>query len=296
MIVVTGGSGFIGSYVCSLLADEGFDVRIIDIVPPKEGVKAEYARSSILDTERLEKLIVGAESIIHLAAQIDVQASIANPAYDFEINAVGTQNVLAAAKRAGVQKVAYASSAAVYGNPISIPVDESHPANPLSPYGFSKLAAEKSVLLYGQMYGMKTTALRLFNVYGAGQNPRSPYSGVITKFADAIASGKQPIVYGDGEQTRDFVHAQDVARAFLLALKSNGYAAPINIGSGREIAVLDILEKMCSLAGKTPNPKFLSERKGEIKRSVADISLAKAKLGFSPKIALEEGLKEIVRN
>jgi UDP-glucose 4-epimerase len=173
-------------------------------------------------------------------------------------------------------------------------VDESHPTNPLSPYGFSKLAAEKSVLLYGKMYGMKNTALRLFNVYGKGQNPRSPYSGVITKFADAIASGKQPLIYGDGEQTRDFVHAKDVAAAFLLALKSNGHAAPINIGSGKEIAVLDLLEKMCSLSGKTSNPRFLSERKGEIKRSVADISLAKGKLGFSPKVQLEDGLKEIV--
>jgi len=295
MIVVTGGSGFIGSYVCSLLADEGFGVRIIDIAPPKSGTKAEYARSSILDTERLEKLLAGAEGVMHLAAQIDVQASIANPAYDFEVNAVGTQNVLAAAKRAGVEKVAFASSAAVYGNPLSVPIDESHPTSPLSPYGSSKLAAEKSVLLYGQMYGMKTTALRLFNVYGKGQNPRSSYSGVITKFADAIASGKQPLIYGDGEQTRDFVHAKDVASAFLAALKSNGHGVPINIGSGQEIAILGLLEKMCSLAGKTPNPKFLSVRKGEIKRSVADISLAKQKLGFSPKVELEEGLAELMR-
>lgn len=294
MIIVTGGSGFIGSHVCRLFTSKGVDVRIIDIQPPPAGTKAEYARCSILDRERLEKLFSGAEAVIHLAAQIDVQASIANPALDFETNALGTHNVLAAAKSTGVPKIAFASSAAVYGNPIAVPVGESHPTAPLSPYGFSKLAAEKAVLLYGRMYGMKNTCLRLFNVYGKGQNPRSSYSGVITKFADAIAAEKQPVIYGDGESTRDFVHAGDVAAAFLLAVKSGGCAAPINIGSGREIAVLDLLEKMCSLAGKTPNPKFLPERKGEIKRSVADISLAKEKLGFSPKIELEEGLKELV--
>lgn len=294
MIIVTGGSGFIGSHLCSLLSEQGKNVRIIDIAPPPMGVKAEFVRASVLDPIRLQKLITGADAVVHLAALIDVQASVSDPFSDFQVNAQGTLNVLEAARRADVPKVAFASSAAVYGNTTEIPVTESHPTVPLSPYGASKLAGESYVLLYNKLYGMKNTALRMFNVYGRGQNPISPYSGVITKFADAISEGKQPLIYGDGEQTRDFVYVDDVANAFSLALESDGCDSPLNIGSGMETPVLDLLEKMCSLSGKTPNPKFLSARKGEIKRSCADISLAKRKIGYYPKIALEQGLKEIV--
>jgi len=294
MIVVTGGSGFIGSHLCSLLAEEGHDVRIIDIAPPPMGVKAEFVRASVLDPLKLQKLFSGADAIVHLAALIDVQASVSDPFSDFQVNAQGTINVLEAARRASVPKVAFASSAAVYGDPEEIPVPESHPASPLSPYGASKLASERYVLLYSRLYGMRNTVLRLFNVYGRGQNPRSPYSGVITKFSEAIAEGKQPIIYGDGEQTRDFVHADDAANAFSLAISSDGCDSPLNIGSGKGTAILDLLEKMCSLAGKTPNPLLQRERKGDIRKSVADISLAKRKIGFYSKIPLEQGLKEIV--
>ncbi len=295
MIVVTGGSGFIGMHVCSLLSEEGKKARIIDIVPPMLGAgKAEFVRASVLDVIRLQKLFAGAEAVIHLAALVDVNASVADPYSDFQVNAQGTLNVLEAARRAGIKKVAYASSAAVYGEPLSVPVTESHPAAPLSPYGLSKLTAERYVLLYNRLYGMENTALRLFNVYGRGQSAHSPYSGVISKFAEAISSGKQPLIYGDGEQTRDFVHADDVAAAFAASLDGSGCDSPINVGSGKEVAILDLLEKMCSLCGKTPDPKFLSARRGDIKRSVANISLAKRTLGYSPQIPLEQGLKEII--
>ncbi len=294
MIVVTGGSGFIGSHLCSHLASEGHTVRIIDLSPPPLGVNAEFVRASVLDVARLSRLFSGAECIVHLAALVDVQASVADPFSDFQVNAQGTLNVLEAARHAGVKKVAYSSSAAVYGNPVRLPIDESHPTMPLSPYGLSKLTAERYLLLHRKLYGMENTALRLFNVYGTGQRPLSPYSGVITKFAEAISEGKQPLIYGDGEQTRDFVHVSDVCRAFSLAISSKGCDLPINIGSGKGVAILDLLEKMCSLSGKTPNPKFLAERKGDIKKSVASVSLAEEKLGYSPKVLLEEGLKEIV--
>lgn len=293
MIVVTGGSGFIGTHVCRQLAAQGNDVRIIDLVPPPMGVKAEFVRASVLDTIRLSKLFEGAEAVVHLAALVDVQASVSDPFADFQVNVQGTLNVLEVARRAGIKKVAYASSAAVYGDPVESPIAESHPVSPLSPYGLSKLSSERYVLLYNRLYGMQNTALRLFNVYGKGQREGSPYSGVITKFAEAIAADKQPLIYGSGEQTRDFVHADDVASAFSLALDSDGCATPINIGSGQEIAILDLLEKMCSLCGKVPNPKFLSERKGDIKRSVADISNAKRKIGFYPKVEIMQGLAEM---
>jgi len=294
MIVVTGGSGFIGSHLCSLLAEKGHKVRIIDIAPPPMGVNAEFVRASVLDTIRLQKLFQGAEAVVHLAALVDVQASITDPYSDFQVNAQGTINVLEVARRCGIKKVAYASSAAVYGDPAEIPITEKHPALPLSPYGLSKLSSERYVLLYNRLYGMENTALRLFNVFGRGQSAHSPYSGVITKFSEAINLDRQPLVYGDGEQTRDFVHADDVAEAFSRAIETQGSDSPINIGSGKETAVLDLLEKMCSLAGKSPAPKFLSERKGDIKRSCADISLARQKLGYAPKIPLEQGLKEVL--
>ena len=295
MIIVTGGAGFIGSHLCNQLSEDGRKVQIIDLAPPPLGVDAEFVRASVLDVARLARLMKGADAVVHLAALVDVAASVSDPFSDFEVNALGTINVLEAARRAGVEKVAYASSAAVYGNPVALPISEGQQPAPLSPYGLSKLTAEKYVLLYNQLYGMENTALRLFNVYGEGQNANSPYSGVITKFSEAIDSNRQPIIYGDGEQTRDFVHVDDVAAAFCLALDSHGFETPINIASGTETAVLDLLEKMCSLAGKTPAPKFLSERKGEIKRSVADITIARRKLGYTPKMELESGLAGLVK-
>ena len=294
MIIVTGGSGFIGSHICNLLTGQGHSVRIIDIAPPPLGVKAEFVRASVLDLPRLQRLVAGADAIVHLAALVDVQASITDPYSDFGVNVGGTINVLEAARHNGVEKIAYASSAAVYGNPSEMPITEAHPAVPLSPYGLSKLTAERYVLLYNSLYGMKNTALRLFNVFGRGQSAFSPYSGVITKFAEAINEGRQPIIFGHGEQTRDFVHVDDVAAAFCMALDSRGSDSALNIGSGKETAILDLLEKMCSLSGKTPNPEFRSSRKGEIARSCADISLAREKIGYRPRMDLEDGLKELL--
>lgn len=294
MIIVTGGSGFIGSHICNLLSEQGHSVRIIDIAPPPMGVHAEFVRASVLDLPRLQRLVAGADAIVHLAALVDVQASMADPYSDFSVNVGGTINVLEAARHNGVEKVAYASSAAVYGNPQEVPINEEHPAAPLSPYGLSKLTAERYVLLYNSLYGMKNTSLRLFNVFGKGQSAFSPYSGVITKFADAISEGRQPVIFGHGEQTRDFVHVDDVAAAFCMALDSQGSDSPLNIGSGKETAILDLLEKMCSAAGKAPNPEFRSSRKGDIARSCADISLARGKIGYRPRMDLESGLKELV--
>jgi len=295
MIVVTGGSGFIGSYVCRLLEEKGYKARIIDLVPPPIGVNAEFVRASVLDPLRLQKLFEGAEGVIHLAALIDVQSSIADPFSDFQVNAQGTLNVLEAARRAKVRSVAYASSAAVYGNTEDVPVEESQPAVPLSPYGASKLTGERYVLLYNSIYGMQNAALRLFNVYGVGQKGSSPYSGVITKFASAIRDGRQPTVFGDGRQTRDFVHADDVAGAFLAALFAGGSQVPINIGGGKEISIVSLLERMYQIAGKMPEIRFAPAKEGEIRRSCAGISLARRRLGFAPKVSFDSGLAEILR-
>ncbi|MFA6213873.1 MAG: NAD-dependent epimerase/dehydratase family protein [Candidatus Micrarchaeia archaeon] len=294
MIVVTGGSGFIGTHLCGRLLDDGYDVRIVDLAPPKLGMKAEFVRASVLDSARLTRILSGAEGVVHLAALIDVATSVADPFSDFSVNASGTINVLEAARHAGVKKVAFASSAAVYGEPVRLPVDEDHPTVPLSPYGSAKLAAEKYVLLYNSLYGMENTALRLFNVYGEGQNASSPYSGVITKFADAIAESRQPVVFGSGEQTRDFVHVDDVCDAFVRAIEGQGCKLPLNIASGVETSVSELLGTMCGICGADFAPAHLPERKGEIARSVADIRLAKKKIGYAPKIALSQGLRELL--
>lgn len=295
MIVVTGGSGFIGSHLSARLAEDGYPVRIVDIAPPPLGTPAEYVRASVLDAARLGKAFEGADAVVHLAALIDVQASMRDPYSDFQVNAGGTLSVLEAARRAGIKRLAFASSAAVYGNPVTLPVDEKHQAVPLSPYGASKLAAERYVLLYNSAFGMKNTALRLFNVYGTGQNPQSPYSGVITKFANAIREGRRPVIYGDGGQTRDFVHVDDVCEAFVRAVESDGYGRPMNIASGEETSLNSLLAKMCTVSGKEAEPEFLKERSGDILRSVADISLAKKQLGYRPGVPLESGLSGIMR-
>ena len=294
MIVIIGGSGFIGTHLSERLLDDGYDVRVVDIVPPKSGVKAEFVRASVLDAARLTKMLEGVEGVVHLAALIDVATSVTDPFSDFSVNATGTMNVLEAARHAGVKKVAFASSAAVYGEPVRLPIDEEHPTAPLSPYGAAKLAAERYVLLYNSLYGMETTALRLFNVYGEGQNATSPYSGVITKFATAIAEDKSPIIFGDGEQTRDFVHVDDVCDAFVRSIEGYGCNSPLNIASGVETSVRELLETVCGICGADFSPTYMPERKGEIARSVADISLARKKIGYAPKLALSQGLRELL--
>lgn len=294
MIVVTGGSGFIGSRLCAKLSEEGYSVRLVDIAPPQLGVPGEFVRASVQDERRLQQLFGGAQCVVHLAALIDVTSSMADPYSDFQVNAQGTLNVLEAARKCKVEKVVFASSAAVYGDPQEIPIPESHQQSPLSPYGVSKMASEKYVLLYNSLFGMDNVALRPFNVYGRGQNPNSPYSGVVTKFADALLSGKKPVVYGDGGNTRDFVHVSDVADAFFRAVDTRGANGAYNIGSGRETSLLELLQAMAEISGKEADPVFAPARKGDIARSVADISLAKKKLGYRPSVLLSAGLAEML--
>jgi UDP-glucose 4-epimerase len=283
VIVVTGGSGFIGTHLCRHLIDAGHSVKIIDIVPPK--VRTTFAKIDVQDTDKVSKAIKGADAVVHLAALVDVATSIKDPYSDFSTNVGGTLSVLEAARKAGVHKVVYASSAAVYGEPVKLPISEDHPTVPLSPYGASKLAAERYVLLYNSLYGMENTALRLFNVYGEGQNP--VYAGVMTQFRMALARGEHPFIYGDGRQTRDFVHVDDVCQAFMKALKTKGCEVPLNIASGAETSMNGLLEMMSDVL-----PIYLPNRPGDIECSVADIALAKKRIGFTPKISLSRGLSK----
>jgi UDP-glucose 4-epimerase len=294
MILVTGGSGFIGTHLVRELCRKGEAVRNMDIRKPKEQ-NGEYFKGDVRKGKDCELACEGCGTVMHLAAIADVAASIADPAGNFQTNAVGTVRMVEAAKNAGVKRFVYASSAAVYGPPHSLPISESHPANPISPYGLSKLAAEKFVLMHPAA-GPEPVALRYFNVYGPGQDPQSPYSGVMTKFADAIRKGEGITVFGDGLQTRDFVHVADVVQATMLAASAKGCVGKaVNIGSGKEVSIGGMARMMIGASGKKIGINYEPKRSGDIEKSVADVSLAKNCLGFEPKMAFEKGVSQLLQ-
>jgi len=295
MLVVTGGSGFIGSHLCAALAvKKGEKPACIDLAPPANLSNCVYKKTDVRSLPDMLSACAGAKKIFHLAAQISVQKSIENPQEDFAINAIGTLNALEACRKNDATFI-YASSAAIYGTPRYSPVDEKHPLLPLSPYGNSKLAGEKLCEIYAGTYGLRTTRLRFFNVYGMGQNPLSPYSGVITKFATRIKNNEPPIIFGSGLQTRDFVHVSDVAIACISASESKAAQGnAYNIGTGNETSVLGLANTMIKISGKKLSPAFKPALEGEIEKSVAKIDAAKNDFGFSPKIPLEEGLRGLL--
>ncbi|MEM3060283.1 MAG: NAD-dependent epimerase/dehydratase family protein [Candidatus Anstonellales archaeon] len=293
MILVTGSSGFIGSYVVRSLIERRERVRAFDIREMAlEDDRLEFVEGDIRRLEDVERAVSGCDGIIHLAAQIDVGKSLEDPLYDFEENAIGALNCLIAAKKFGVKRFVYSSSAAVYGQPRQAPVSEDEEPIPISPYGISKLTAERYVLNYAKIHKLSAIALRIFNVYGKGQSSKSSYSGVITKFFSRVMSGKPPVIYGDGKQVRDFVHVLDVCNAVIKAYDSDVSGCAINIGTGVGTSVIRLAEmiiKTCNMEGL--EPIFEPERKGDIRYSIADVRNAKLLLSWEAKIALEDGLR-----
>src|SRR3989338_1993156 len=296
MIAITGGSGFIGAHLCEAIAKQTGSKPInIDINEPTSTRHCIYKKADVKNPPEMLAATVGVQTLFHLAAQISVQKSIENPAEDFETNAQGTLNALEACRKNNVRTFVYASSAAIYGTPKYSPIDEAHPTEPLSPYGFSKLAGELMCSRYASLYGIKTVRLRFFNVYGKGQSPSSPYSGVITKFATRIKSSEPPIIFGSGAQTRAFVHASDAGAACIFAAESkNTSGNAYNIGTGKETSILSLANVMIKISGKNISVQHKSALEGEIEKSVADVSVAKKDFGFSPRITLEEGLKGLL--
>ena len=233
--------------------------------------------------------------IFHLAAIISVELSIKNPSLVNEVNVCGTLNILEESLKLNLKRFVYLSSCAVYGNPVYLPIDEEHPTRPLSPYGVSKLTAEHYCMVFYRIYGVQTVCLRLFNVYGLRQSS-GPYSGVITKFIDRLKCGKSPIIYGDGEQTRDFIFVGDVVDACLHAISCrNCVGEAINVGSGMETSINELARIISGLFGmRKIKPVYTKPRIGEVRRSCADISKAEKLLGLKPKVSLEEGLRKLV--
>lgn len=304
-VLLTGGAGFIGSHVALRLAERGQSVTVLDnfssgshcnIARLEElGVNLELVEGDIRDRSVVDKLAQRAAGIVHLAAMISVQDSLRNPDECFAINDEGSRNVFHAAHKAGGIPVVFASSAAVYGDQAPVPVDESEPVNPLSPYGASKAAAEAWASSWSAC-GTPVVPLRFFNVYGEYQDPSGAYAAVISKFADCCVEDQDPTIFGDGSQTRDFVHVADVARAVVSALDNAPSCAgrPINIGTGSESSLLDLVSAFETASGTTMTPQFSAPRSGDIHRSCASVSLARELLGFAAATPLADGLRRLL--
>ena len=234
--------------------------------------------------------------MVHCAAQVSVVRSLEDPVEDASTNVLGTLNMLHESELAEVGKFVYVSSAAVFGNPKYIPIDESHPTNPMSNYGVSKLAGEKYTLAFAGTSKMTTVCVRPFNFYSPRADPDSPYSGVITTFVSRIREGLPPVVDGDGRQTRDFIHARDVAEMLRQVVHKGVPTGELyNCGSGVSTSILELAELAISVTGKNLKPQFGPPRKGDIRQSLCNSSMAKQRLGFAPKIPLREGLAELLR-
>ena len=295
-ILVTGSSGQLGSYVCeSMTATHdivGFDIR------PQfhDSIGGISILGDITSREDVRRQLPGVDAVVHCAAQVSVERSIEDPIADAETNVLGTVNLLNESQLAGVSRFVYVSSAAVLGDPKRTPIDEDHPTEPMSNYGVSKLAGEKFTLAYSSLSSMETVVVRPFNFYSVRADPDSPYSGVITKFVSRLKQGKAPVIEGDGLQTRDFIHARDVARMVGKLVETRSLQHSLfNCGSGESTSVLDLARTAIEASGLDLEPAFAPPRKGDIRDSLADTTRAREALGFSSKISLREGLGELLR-
>jgi UDP-glucose 4-epimerase len=300
--LVTGGAGFIGSNLVDALLERGDEVTVVDNLSTgrRENLTAalergaELVESDIRDAEAMRDVFsrVQAEAVFHLAAQIDVRHSVADPAGDARINVEGTINVLSAAHEAGVRRFVNTSTGgAIYGEGQILPAPEDHPVAPLSPYGNSKFCAENYASLFRRLHGLSTVSLRYGNVYGPRQDPLGE-AGVIAIFCGKLLEGGRPTVYGDGTQTRDYDFVGDVVAANLAAAAPGvERAGPYNVGTGRETSVLELVEILAEISGREFEPVFEPERPGEVQRIAIDPSRARAELGWEPRMELREGLR-----
>ncbi|MDD3531254.1 MAG: NAD-dependent epimerase/dehydratase family protein [Candidatus Pacebacteria bacterium] len=292
-VLVTGGAGFIGSHVVDLLLKEGAEVHVFDsfITGKRERVPkgVRVIEGDIRDRSALEEAMQGMTHVVHLAALVSVPESVENPTLTHEVNVIGTRNVFDAARRAGVSKVVYASSAAVYGDHPELPKTEESPLQPKSPYATSKVANEADALASG----LSTVGLRFFNVYGPRQDANHPYASVIPRWVAAAKDNRMIELHGGGVQTRDFIHVHDVARAILLALKS-AYVGICNVASGVETVLQDVLQHMSEMLNKDVLHERTPARAGDISRSVARVDRARETLGFEAEIPLKKGLKDLL--
>jgi UDP-glucose 4-epimerase len=297
--LVTGGAGFIGGHLVAGLVAEGWRVRVLDdFSSGRESNLADVAdvvellRGDVRDEAALARAVAGVEVVFHQAAVASVPASVAEPLRTSSVNLDGTLKVLEASRRAGVRRVVYAASSSAYGNDEELPKVETMRAQPLSPYALQKFAGELYCHLYTSLYGLETVALRYFNVFGPRQDPRSEYAAVIPRFICAALAGEGAHIFGDGEQTRDFIFVQDAVHANLLAADAErASGAVINIATGRRISLNQLWEAIREITGVTAASRHAPARAGDVRDSVADLARARGLLGFEPAVDLREGLR-----
>lgn len=299
-VVVTGGAGFIGSHSVEALLARGWSVRVLDnFSTGKRTNLPDHAQlavheADIRDPAAAARAIDGATHVLHLAAQVSVEASVNDPPASASVNIGGFLTVLDAARRAGVRRVVYASSAAVYGMPERLPLDERAAVAPISPYGLEKRINDEYAALYATLYRTSALGLRYFNVYGPRQDPRSPYAGVVSKFVDAARAGRTLTVFGDGRQTRDFVYVGDVAAVNARALESDA-GGVINVGTGRTVTLLDLIDALERIFGRPLTRAFGPPRAGDIRDSAMIPALLERTLGPVPATSIDTGLAALVR-
>jgi nucleoside-diphosphate-sugar epimerase len=297
--MVTGGAGFIGSNTVDELVKRGHSVVVLDdLSSGKEDNLAEvrnkitFMKASITDLEAVRKAVHEAECVIHLAARTSVPRSMKDPIETNRINVDGTLNVLVAARDAKVKRIVFAASSSAYGETPTLPKVESMPPAPISPYGVTKYVGELYAQTFGRCYGLENVALRYFNIFGPRQDPGSPYSGVLSRFAAAFLEDTPPVIYGDGEQSRDFTYVENAVQANLLASEAPNVSGKVfNIGTGSRYTLNQTLELLRGHSGKNLQAQYDPPRDGDIRDSQADITQARELLGYDPQVSFEEGLQ-----
>ena len=298
--LVTGGAGFVGSHIAAALAGAGARVRVLDDLSTgyaenleEVGGDVEFVRGGLTEPDALERAVRGVEVVFHEAAIPSVPRSVEEPEATHRASVDGTFALLVAARRAGVRRVVYAASSSAYGDQPTMPKVEDMRPEPLSPYAAAKLVGEYYCQVWSRVYGFETVALRYFNVFGPRQDPSSQYSGVISRFISALSSGARPVIYGDGEQSRDFTYVSNVVDGNLRAAESpQAVGRVINVATGRRTTLNELLEVLKKITGRAEaEAEYREPRIGDVRHSLADITLARELLGYEPWVGLEEGLR-----
>jgi len=305
-VLVSGGAGFIGSHLVDALINDGFEVSVLDSLSSGRIVNIEhhlgskklrFVKGDIRDIDAINEVLEDVEVIYHLAAVTSVPYSVENPEVTYDVNVIGTTNLLEMCLRSNsMERFIYVSTCAVYGEPKYLPIDEKHPINPVSPYAATKLAAEHSCREFQEMNGLKIAILRPFNVYGQRQRS-DEFGGVIASFIENLRNRKPLVIYGDGSQTRDFIHVEDAVRAFMSVMnRESAIGRAFNIASGVSASINQLVQLLIKIFGaKNVRLQYQHARQGDIKHSYADIKEANVYLEFGPRISLEEGLLNLVK-
>jgi nucleoside-diphosphate-sugar epimerase len=299
--LVTGGAGFIGSHLAEELLRRGDSVRVVDNLVTGRRSNLDHLKGidflegDLADLSVAQRAADGCDYVLHQAAIPSVPRSVKDPITSNRANVDGTLNVLVAARDAGVKRVVFAGSSSAYGNTATLPKHEEMPTRPLSPYALQKVIGEEYLKMFTSLYGLETVTIRYFNVFGPRQDPSSPYSGVISVFATALLDNRSPMIFGDGEQTRDFTYVSNVVDGVLRACEAPGASGEvINVATGGRISLNQLFRTMRRMIGSSVEPKYAEPRAGDVRDSQADIAKAKRLLGYEPTVSFEDGLQRTV--